>query len=82
LSIAVTLCLAAFDAAEKRFGRCKLLNAESVRRQEAVETFQHAWIVFNDCNGEHAIANLIEAMDLVQGDGKRSLALKDSVGSC
>jgi hypothetical protein len=56
-----TLCLAAFDAAEKRFGRCKRLNAESVRRQEAAETFQHAWIVFNDCNGEHAIANLIAA---------------------
>jgi hypothetical protein len=52
--------LASGDVVKKRFCRRKLHDAISVRRQEAIETLQHAWIVFNDSDGAHAIANANE----------------------
>jgi len=52
-----TLRLTSGGVVKKGFCRRKLLDAISVRQQEAVETLQHAWIVFNDSDGAHPIAN-------------------------
>jgi hypothetical protein len=68
-----TLRLASGGVAKKGFCRRKLLDAISVRQQKAVETLQHAWIVFNDGDGAHPIANRNE--EKFAGDSKQSSAI-------
>ena len=55
------LGLAAGDVVKKGFRRRELLDAKSVRQQEAVEPLHQAWVVFNDSNCMHAIADPDEA---------------------
>src|ERR1700731_1420074 len=61
------------DVVKKGFCRRKPLDSISVRQQEAVETLQHAWIVFNDSDGAHPIANRNEGK--FAGDSKQSSAI-------
>jgi hypothetical protein len=65
------------DIVQKGFCRRKPLHAESMRRQEADKALQHAWVVFNDGNGMHAIAN----PESFAGDSTQSFSICEDTTS-
>jgi hypothetical protein len=73
------LRLASGDVVQKRFCRGKPLDAESVRQQKAIKALQHAWIVFDDSDDMHAIADSNEGK--FAGDNKQPLAIRGDATS-
>src|SRR6266508_1126677 len=71
-----TICLTFGDVIEKQFSRCKCLDTESVRRQKAVKTLQHARIVINKCYGSHPIADLMNPPVTLPSNGEPSFAIR------